>query len=402
MADEPQASGELSQDDIDAIFSQRGTPGADGTPRTVSVAPEVTEAFPSAGLTVLAGLAAHAAEVFAAGVEGVAGEPVSLVEAAVSVADAPALEREYAALEHVGVEMLLRLSGVEAYPLVVLLSLADASALLGVEGLDAASDAARSPETLEAMGGAIRGLLDLVSLTLFVDELAGAEVTLAGMQAGQAGETLAGLEGGAEPAPALRLQLALARASGSVCSLTLVIPSTLLEAVAGRLGGAPLDGPASAPPEPTPLRPGSHAGVRSAEEGPGFGLADDPARIASPRTAGAFDAAAGDEVDVHPVRFPSLSDAPSVDTSPRSLDLIMDVSMRVTVELGRSTMTVEDVLALGPGSVVELNKLAGEAVDVLVNDQLIARGEVVVVDENFGVRVTEIVSPRRRARAMGE
>ena len=65
-------------------------------------------------------------------------------------------------------------------------------------------------------------------------------------------------------------------------------------------------------------------------------------------------------------------------------------------------MTVEDVLALGPGSVVELNKLAGEPVDILINDQLIARGEVVVVDENFGVRVTEIVSPRRRARVMGE
>ncbi len=79
----------------------------------------------------------------------------------------------------------------------------------------------------------------------------------------------------------------------------------------------------------------------------------------------------------------------------------MDVSMRVTVELGRSTMTVEDVLALGPGSVIELNKLAGEPVDILVNEQLIARGEVVVVDENFGVRVTEIVSPRSRASAMG-
>ena len=60
-------------------------------------------------------------------------------------------------------------------------------------------------------------------------------------------------------------------------------------------------------------------------------------------------------------------------------------------------MMVEEVLALGPGSVVELNKLAGEPVDILVNERLIARGEVVVVDENFGVRVTEIVSPRRRA-----
>ena len=64
-------------------------------------------------------------------------------------------------------------------------------------------------------------------------------------------------------------------------------------------------------------------------------------------------------------------------------------------------MMVEEILQLGPGSVVELNKLAGEPVDILVNERLIARGEVVVVDENFGVRVTEIISPRHRAHAMG-
>ena len=121
-------------------------------------------------------------------------------------------------------------------------------------------------------------------------------------------------------------------------------------------------------------------------------------------TKGAGKASGGrDDVDVHPVRFPPLPEMRGVAAAsmPRSLDLIMDVAMRVTVEIGRSTMTVEDVLSLGPGSVVELNTLAGEPVDVLVNDQLIARGEVVVVDENFGVRVTEIVSPRRRANALG-
>jgi flagellar motor switch protein FliN/FliY len=71
------------------------------------------------------------------------------------------------------------------------------------------------------------------------------------------------------------------------------------------------------------------------------------------------------------------------------------------VELGRSSLTVEEILELGPGSVVELNKLAGEPVDILVNDRLIARGEVVVVDENFGVRITEIISPRQRVNAIG-
>ena len=105
------------------------------------------------------------------------------------------------------------------------------------------------------------------------------------------------------------------------------------------------------------------------------------------------------EVPVYPVRFPPITASDAQNTASQ-MDLIMDVPLRVSVELGRSSMTVEEVLALGPGSVIELNKLAGEPVDVLVNDRLIARGEVVVVDENFGVRVTEVISPRSRVGAL--
>ncbi len=74
-----------------------------------------------------------------------------------------------------------------------------------------------------------------------------------------------------------------------------------------------------------------------------------------------------------------------------SIDLIRDVPLKVTVELGRASLTVREILALGAGSVVELDRLAGEPVDVLVNDRLIARGEVVIVDESFGVRITDLV-----------
>ncbi len=79
-----------------------------------------------------------------------------------------------------------------------------------------------------------------------------------------------------------------------------------------------------------------------------------------------------------------------------NLDLLMDVPLQVTVELGRTLKMVKEVLALGPGSVVELDKLAGEPVDILVNEKPIAKGEVVVIDENFGIRVTEILSPKDR------
>jgi flagellar motor switch protein FliN/FliY len=80
----------------------------------------------------------------------------------------------------------------------------------------------------------------------------------------------------------------------------------------------------------------------------------------------------------------------------RGIELIFDVPLTVTVELGRKTLSVKEILELNPGSLVELEKLAGEAVDLLVNGKLFAKGEVVVIDENFGVRVSSIVTPKER------
>jgi len=82
--------------------------------------------------------------------------------------------------------------------------------------------------------------------------------------------------------------------------------------------------------------------------------------------------------------------------SGRNLDMLLDIPLKVTVELGRTKRTVEEILEFSPGSIIELDKLAGEPVDVLVNSKLIAKGEVVVIDESFGVRVTDIVSQKDR------
>lgn len=103
-------------------------------------------------------------------------------------------------------------------------------------------------------------------------------------------------------------------------------------------------------------------------------------------------------VTANPFTFSQI-DPPAAAPAPsdRGVDLILDVALQVRVELGSTQMTVEEVLALGPGSVVELDRLAGEPVDIVVNDRLIARGEVVVVEENFGVRITEIISAKARA-----
>jgi flagellar motor switch protein FliN/FliY len=85
----------------------------------------------------------------------------------------------------------------------------------------------------------------------------------------------------------------------------------------------------------------------------------------------------------------------------RNLDFLMDIPLDVTVELGRSRMLMADLLRLGQGSVVGLDKAAGEPVDILVNQKLMARGEVVVVNDKFGIRLTDIISPAERVRQLG-
>ena len=106
------------------------------------------------------------------------------------------------------------------------------------------------------------------------------------------------------------------------------------------------------------------------------------------------------KVSAHPADLEDVDDEPG--DSHVSLDLILDISMPVTVELGRSQMTVQELLRLGVGSVVELDKMAGEPADLYVRDVRFARGEVVGVDNNFGLRITEIIDRKRRIEELGQ
>ncbi len=85
----------------------------------------------------------------------------------------------------------------------------------------------------------------------------------------------------------------------------------------------------------------------------------------------------------------------------KDLDFILDIPLEITVEMGRTKMLINDLLQIGQGSVIELNRLAGEPLDILVNNRLIARGEVVVVSEKFGIRITDIISPLERVKRLG-
>lgn len=84
----------------------------------------------------------------------------------------------------------------------------------------------------------------------------------------------------------------------------------------------------------------------------------------------------------------------------KNLDFILDVTLQITVEVGRARMTIQDILQLGQGSVVELEKLAGEPLDIYVNGKHVARGEAVIVNEKFGVRLTDIISPEDRIESL--
>ncbi|MBT9253402.1 MAG: flagellar motor switch phosphatase FliY [Brockia lithotrophica] len=139
---------------------------------------------------------------------------------------------------------------------------------------------------------------------------------------------------------------------------------------------------------------GTESSPSAAEGGAPAGTAgrspsSEPGRVAS----------AGGQVVVRPVEFAPLEGGVGEgDVDERNLGLLYDVELEVTVELGRTRRRVRDILAFRPGSIVELDKLAGEPVDIYVNNKHIARGEVVVIDENFGVRITELVGKLERVR----
>ena len=99
--------------------------------------------------------------------------------------------------------------------------------------------------------------------------------------------------------------------------------------------------------------------------------------------------------NVQSLQFPGLQGGVN-SVEQGNIGLIMDVYMEMTVELGRTKKQIKEILGMGEGTIIELDKLAGEPVDILVNHKPIAKGEVVVIDENFGVRVTEILSPIER------
>ncbi len=139
-----------------------------------------------------------------------------------------------------------------------------------------------------------------------------------------------------------------------------------------------------------PYGMGQHPGGMAAT---GAGMMSPPASFGRPGMA-------QPQANVQGAQFSSFDTGHQPQATDQNLGLLMDIPLQVTVELGRTKKQIREILDLGPGAIVELDKLAGEPVDILVNNKLIAKGEVVVIDENFGVRITDIISQFDRVQKL--
>jgi flagellar motor switch protein FliN/FliY len=149
------------------------------------------------------------------------------------------------------------------------------------------------------------------------------------------------------------------------------------------------------PADPTPGRglSGPEAAVRAAEDAlkAGAAAAESSAAALSAVESALRDKAGASGDGPAPFEPPPFEKAPKAE-APKGIDLLSDVNLNVKIELGRTRMVVEDVLKLSEGAVIELDKLAGDPVDVYVNDRPVARGEVLVLNDNFCVRISEIIA----------
>lgn len=162
---------------------------------------------------------------------------------------------------------------------------------------------------------------------------------------------------------------------------------------------APTQTTPSEPAPPAPARPAATTARVSANEGPSMAEADAEFLLQQAEQAlASVDAPRDAEEAIEPFHFEEFGGAlPSTDSA--TLELIREVELDVRIELGRTQMNIEDVLKLRSGSVVSLDKLAGDPVDIFVNDRLVARGEVLVLNENFCVRVNELIAGQKARTA---
>jgi flagellar motor switch protein FliN len=248
--------------------------------------------------------------------------------------------------------------------------------------------AALDPAKGDKIGGKVYDAERLQELVLDGMEKAFESILGEGLNLGPA------VEVSAPNAPMLLLRLPIT----SIDNEELVLISMYDAAVAGEMSAhiVALQALSSEASAPAPAAPVSVAQRTQGLQAAVAGRSATPASTATAAPASNGNGGAGPlPSNVRPAQLPELTAGPTSGQG-YNIDLLLGVTLQVAVEIGRTTLPIRDVLALTPGSIIELDKLAGEKVDILINGRPIAQGEVVVVDENFGVRITDVVARQQR------
>lgn len=366
----------LSQEEVDALLRSGGGPGGGGE-ETSPLTPDEERLLEER--LVLAGVASSGA------LGALLGQSAQLSPPAIVISTPEEILSERLARYVVAkVEYIQGLAGASYYIINEIDALAIADLMLGGDGrgaaeLGEAQQSALGEAFSQMAGAAATSLSEALTVRIFFSP---PEVL--------SGDAATGLFN-AEFLARQPLVVATSRLLvGDLVDGDLVQVLTL--DLARRLGAATL--------EATAVQPPPSQATAAQGRAPAAGAAA-PAQSQGRMPGGTPTAPGGSQqpVAVQAAAFPDLGRGAS-GSEPQNIDMIMDVPLQITVELGRTRKQIREVLSLGPGSVVELDKLAGEAVDVLVNGKLVAKGEVVVIDENFGVRITDIVSPAERVQSL--
>jgi flagellar motor switch protein FliN len=279
--------------------------------------------------------------------------------------------------------------------------LVDAAAAAGADALAPfVSPSLREPD------GTVNALMAIASFASSISD-----TILANLGAHHGWQVMQGWQGLIERCDLRELpEGALAEAPGMETMLVLSARPVLAEAIVRRQGEEALrisfllDAPmvSSVVPQAQAVAPGRTGPTLGGQAaGAGAGGSAAPAGLAEAGDAAGAARRADSKVPVHRAAFENLSDrGAGGDMLPAGISLLLDVPLHMTVELGRTRRTIREVLSITPGAVVELDRLAGEPVDVLVNGKLLGKGEVVVINENFGVRITDIISPVERLKGL--
>jgi len=361
------SDGSLSQDEIDALLQGGGMDFGGGKPQTAK-GPDLSVKERQDLLSLLSSVVSSQSS----NLSSMVGQPVTMGKPVVEV---KSKEEIVSALSDEVVEIRIDydegMNGEHLFLFPADIATTIASQMMGQEGVEL-SDAAVS--ALEEAANTLSGS----AVTIIGDKIGRTIMTSPGQGRKIVREELE-LRDGSYVRVSYPITIDGAQPSQIVELFAIPLVKEIVKSAGGRA-----DATRQAAPQGVPQQPGA-----------GFA----PSGFQQPMQPQVFGGGFMPQANVQAVQFPSLNPQ-AVTGDQGNIGLLMDVYMEMTVELGRTKRLIRDILSMGEGTIIELDKLAGEPVDILVNHKLIAKGEVVVIDENFGVRVTEIISPMDRVGDM--